>query len=113
MCRRWALGIALTSLVGKAIGQHRLDRAWRITRLTVAMTMSYMGLLSVIFLIWRHPLIALINDDPEVVAVGGKVMLCLVVFQLFDGLAIILNGALRERATPGGPRWSIPFRTGW
>jgi len=89
------VGQALTALVGKSIGAGDTERAKRETRMSVALTSVYMGVLSLTYGVFGARLIALFNDSPEVVAIGAKIMICAAVFQLFDGLAINYTSALR------------------
>ncbi len=89
------VGQAITSLVGKSIGAGLTDRAQREVRMGVLIALGYMGTLSIIFVFFGRSLIALFNDKPEVVRVGGWVMVCAAIFQLFDAVAIVINAALR------------------
>ncbi|UCF32592.1 MAG: MATE family efflux transporter [Phycisphaerales bacterium] len=89
------LGIALTALVGKSIGAGQPRRAVRETRIALAMTVGYMGTLSLIYFLFRRTLIGWFNDDPEIIRIGAQVMVCAAVFQLFDAAGITYNSALR------------------
>jgi MATE family multidrug resistance protein len=76
-------------------------RAWLGMRLTVA----YMGLCALGFVIFREPLVdVFVSDDlhqsdPESAAallrVGASVMIAAAIFQVFDAVAITISGALR------------------
>ena len=89
------VGMALTSLVGKSIGQNDPQRAIRQTRTTLLICGAYMGLLSLVFVLFRHELIALFNEDPEIITVGAGLMICAAAFQVFDAMGIIYTSALR------------------
>ena len=89
------MGMAVTSLVGKSIGQNDPHRAIRQTRLTLLMVGAYMGMTGVTFLVWRRSLIGFFNASPEIVAIGASVMICAAIFQIFDGMGIIFTSALR------------------
>jgi MATE family multidrug resistance protein len=54
-----------------------------------------MGAMGVAFFIWRERLVDLFTDDPEVIAVGARLMLWAALFQLGDGIQVVLAGALR------------------
>ncbi len=86
---------ALTAMVGKSIGDGTPERAMHQTQLATKLTLGYMGLLSITYLLFGKHLIALFNQDPEVVSVGGSIMMCAAVFQIFDALGITRDGALR------------------
>ncbi|MCP4249046.1 MAG: MATE family efflux transporter, partial [bacterium] len=89
------VGMALTSLVGKSIGQNDPQRAVRQTRTTLSICGVYMAALSLVFVLFRRELIGLFNDDPEIVAVGAGLMICAAAFQVFDAMGIIYTSALR------------------
>ncbi len=114
------MGIAVTSLVGKAIGRADKPQAVRFTRIVVSLTSGYMGLFSLIYLSGGSWLISLFNDTPEVVRIGGGVMICAAVFQLFDGLGICYSSALRGAGDTFWPsmlfvisHWVILIGGGW
>ncbi len=89
------VGMALSSLVGKAIGAGDPDLAVRHTRSAVLLTLVYMGGLSVLYLAAGGPLIGLFSDNEEVIRIGARVMICAGIFQLFDALGINYTFALR------------------
>lgn len=116
----YGVGHALAALVGKSLGAGDPNRAIREVRAAVALTLAYMGLLSIIYWVWGEELIAVFNPDPRVVEVGRKVMLCAAVFQLFDALGITYAGALRGAGDTFVPaammvasHWILVVGAGW
>jgi MATE family multidrug resistance protein len=105
------LSVATTALVGKYQGMGRSDlaasRAWLCTRIACA----YMGVCAAVFLLFPGPLMGLFIDGatpPEDVAalqeLGRKFLIATAAFQLFDGMAMVLSGALRgagDTTVPG------------
>jgi multidrug resistance protein, MATE family len=91
----FGIGMAISAIVGKAIGQGDLDAARRRTRLGRNVVIGYMGLMSLVFLVFRHPLIGLLNHDAAIIDLGAKVLICAALFQVFDGLTITYLSALR------------------
>lgn len=91
----FGLGSALSALVGKAVGQQDTALAMRYARICVAVLLSYLAPLSVVYFVFRSELIAWFNASPEVVAIGSSIMICAVIFQLFDGLLIAYHSALK------------------
>lgn len=94
--------IAVTAMVGKAMGMKRPDLAARRAYLGIGLTMGYMGACALGFLIFGERLIAVFVDkgtDPQTAAnilrIGAWVMVIAAVFQLFDAMAITISGALR------------------
>lgn len=89
------VGIAVSSLVGKAIGAGDPDRAMRYTKWAVWILLGYLGALSGVYMIYRADMIALFNPDPEIIRIGSAIMVCAVIFQMSDALGITYNAALR------------------
>ncbi len=93
---------AVNSLVGKYIGAGRPDTAVARARLGLALAVGYMTICGAAFLIFRHPMVSLFvgGDTPpeevaEIVAIGGRIMICAAIFQTFDAFGITYTGALR------------------
>ncbi len=104
------ISIATTALVGRYIGSGRPDVARRRAHAGVRAAMVYMGLCGLAFLIFRHPMVRFFVRPPEssdlspeqlsaqieqIVAIGGRIMICAALFQMFDALGIVFVGALR------------------
>jgi MATE family multidrug resistance protein len=103
------IGIATTALVGKYMGQSQPHIARRRAHAAVLVSLLYMSVCAVLFLLLREPMIHLFvtvlpqHDAPalaaeqtrEIIRVGGWVMICAAAFQLFDALGIVFIGALR------------------
>lgn len=96
------IGIAVSAIVGRAIGEGRPDLARRRARLGAAINVSYMGLMGLVFLIFGRELMDLFSDEIEVIDVGARLMVFAAVFQMFDALAITYSNALRGA---GDTRW--------
>jgi MATE family, multidrug efflux pump len=96
------LSIATQAVVGKAMGMKRPDIALERTKLALKITMGYMALCALVFVVFRGQLIGFfINSDtpPELreklIAIGSSVMIAAAVFQIFDAMAITTSAALR------------------
>jgi len=89
------VGQALTALVGKSIGAGDPHRAIRETRIAAVLISIYLGFLSILYGWFGPDLIGFFNADPEVMRIGGYVMIAAAVFQLFDALGTIYLSALR------------------
>lgn len=94
--------MAVTAMVGKCIGMGRHDLAAKRAWMGVAVSMVYMGLCGVLFILFREPMIALfINEETSaedaavVIRLGAMFMIAVAAFQLFDALAMTLSAALR------------------
>lgn len=103
------MGIALSALVGKSIGRKDPPRARRETRAAALMTLAYMGTLGLLYVLAPRWLIARFTQDAEVIRIGASIMMCAMVFQLFDALAITYMSALRGA---GDTFWPSAFSIG-
>jgi len=95
-------GTAVCSVVGHAIGQKRPDLALRRARLGMMLNGLYMGLIGLLFLIARTPLMQLLSADPAVIRIGAGVLIWAAIFQVFDAAGITYMNALRGA---GDTRW--------
>lgn len=98
------VGQAITSMVGRAIGAADPQRARRVARIGVILSFSYVGALSLLYLLERQRLIELFSTDARVIALGVKIMYCVALFQLFDVLGQVYYHALRGA---GDTKWSM------
>jgi MATE family multidrug resistance protein len=89
------IGMALTSLVGRAVGRKDPDQAVRLARIAIVGMVAYMGVLSLIYFLGRHTFVAWFNDNPQIVQIGAGVLICAAVFQVFDAMGVGYNSALR------------------
>ena len=109
------ISIAITAIVGRCIGSGQLDAARRRTHAAVIMAAGYMGACGLCFLVFRGPLIRVFVDvspglasagmrASDILAIGGRMMICAAVFQMFDAINIVFSGALRGA---GDTRWPM------
>ena len=89
------LGQALTALVGRYIGQGKTALAIQRVYEGLFLSLCYMTLMGLMYLILREPFMAFFNDDPTVIEWGKSILVCVALFQLFDGLNFTFSGALR------------------
>ena len=96
------LSIAVTAIVGRCLGMKRPDLAAHRTYLGLLITMAYMGLCAMAFILFRRWMIlqfVAASTPAETVqrllAAGSPIMIAAAVFQLFDAMAITISGALR------------------
>ncbi len=91
------LGIASAAAVsvGHAVGAGDGGRARRAGWLALALGVGFMLLAAVVYLGIPGPLVALYTRDPQVMALGSKLLLIVAAFQVFDGTQTVTTGALR------------------
>lgn len=96
------LSIALAAITGRYMGMRRPDLAEHRARVGVFVTVAYMGLCAVLFVLFREQLVALFLDEnldqqtkDLILGLGSTIMIVAAVFQIFDAMAIAISGALR------------------
>lgn len=99
------IGVATTALVGKYIGQGQPLLARRRAHAGLILGLIYMGCCGVIFYVFRYQMVQLFitvapaqeaaGDAQKIIDIGGKVMVCAAVFQLFDAVGIVYLSGLR------------------
>ena len=120
--------IAATALVGKYVGAGAPDTAVARARLGMFLSVGYMALCGVIFLVFRDPLIGLFISESEtseeqaqrIIQIGSSVLVAAAIFQTFDAIGILYNGALRgagDTVIPGIVTvvysWGLLVGGGW
>jgi MATE family multidrug resistance protein len=106
------IGMAATAMVGRSIGEGRKDLARKRLHQALAVTMAYMVICSLTFWLARYPLVEwFVRDDPvdptmaqRIIDIGVKLMICAAILELFDGVGLVYNGALRGA---GDTRWPM------
>jgi MATE family multidrug resistance protein len=81
--------------VGHAVGAGDPGRARRAGWLALGLGAGFMLLAAVVFLAAPGPLIALYTRDPEVMALGRRLLGVVAAFEVFDGIQTVSTGALR------------------
>src|SRR5262249_26337525 len=116
----FGISVAVTALVGRYIGMRRVDLAEKRANLGFMLCAMYMLSCGLAFFLFRHKLIGLFTDDPTVRAYGAKLLTFAAVYQFFDALYIVYNGALRGAGDTFVPavatavlNWSITVGAGF
>lgn len=96
------ISIAVSATVGRCMGMRRPDMAAHRAWLGLGLTLGYMGLCALGFVIFRERLVLQFvpkgmspEHVKELLTVGSGVMVIAAIFQLFDATAITMSGALR------------------
>jgi MATE family multidrug resistance protein len=109
-----AMGISMAAatLVGRYVGAGDSASAERSFRASVMLGAGLGVAIAGLFLAFPEPLIHLFTDDPRVIALGAPLLAMGALFQLFDAIGIIAEGALRGA---GDTRWPFLAHTlaGW
>ena len=89
----YGIGDAATTLVGQSLGAGRKDLAKRFAWITNAGGMILMTVLAVFMFIFAPQLMRLMSPDPEVVALGVKVLRIEAFAETLYGASIVAEGA--------------------
>ncbi len=106
----YGLSIAATTLVGQYIGSGEVHYSVKSGNSALRLGFYYTLLVAAVFLVFPERLVAIINSDPKVVAVGANIIRLAAVFQVCDGLGIVSNGCLRGA---GDTRWAMYIGVGY
>ncbi len=96
------ISVAITAMVGKCIGAKRPDLAAKRAWLGLGIAVAYMSTMGVLFVIFRERMVDLFidghtpaEDRAQILAIGTRFLIAAATFQLFDGVAMSMSGALR------------------
>lgn len=70
----YGMGDAATTLIGQSLGAHRKDLVRSFSRITMALGIGMMVVLAVVMWLIAPQLMSLLSSDPDVVALGAKVL---------------------------------------
>ncbi|HHW32113.1 MAG TPA: MATE family efflux transporter [Clostridiaceae bacterium] len=90
-----AFAVSATSLVGQSLGKKRPDMAQAYSRRTRRLGMVFSILLGLIFFFFGKQIVALYNNEADVIAQGAKILMLVALIQPFQSSQFILAGALR------------------
>src|SRR5690554_690409 len=89
------LGSAATVRIGNQVGR-RDPRNLKLAASTIfKLGVGWMGLAGLAILIFKEQLAGFYSTDPVVLALAGKMLIVVVIFQLSDGIQAVALGALR------------------
>jgi MATE family multidrug resistance protein len=89
------LGSAATIRIGNQSGRGDVRNLRMASRSLFVMTAAWMGFAGLIILLFRNTLAGFYSNDEIVLALTGKMLIVVVIFQLSDGLQAVGLGALR------------------
>jgi MATE family multidrug resistance protein len=106
------ISIAASTLVGRYVGAEDARSAKRSFRSSIQIGLLLSGGIAILFVAIPGPLLRIFTDDPAVVTLGRPLLAIGALFQIFDFLAIVTEGALRGA---GDTRWPLAVETalGW
>jgi multidrug resistance protein, MATE family len=99
----FGLASGTTIRVSHAFGQHDLPEVKRTILASLHLVVAFMGTMGVLFIVLRHYIPLLFTTDPAVIKVAATLLVVGALFQIFDGLQVVLLGALRGLADVKAP----------
>lgn len=91
----YGVGTAAQTLVGQYLGAGDVASARKSGWTATWISTAYMGVCGVVFFLIPAQLVALFSDDPDVIRVGERLIYWAALFQLTDGIQVVLGSALR------------------
>lgn len=106
------IGVAISTMVGKSIGENRPDLAYRRAWMGAALNTLYMGTLGLCFVLFGRTLMEVFSNEPAVIGLGTRLMIFAAIFQVFDAFTISYQNALRGA---GDTKWPaiVGASQGW
>ena len=106
------LSIAVCTLVGRYVGAIDPTLAMRSFHSGQKLTLVISGVVAALFIGLPGPLLRIFTDDPEVLLLGGPLLLVGAIYQFFDAFAIVADGALRGAGDTLAP-FFMRFALAW
>lgn len=101
------ISTATATLVGRYIGAGQPDRAAQRFRSSLVLGGTAGAAIALAFLFVPESLVRLFSNDPDVIALGTPLLTIGALYQLFDALSVLSDGALRGA---GDTRWPFVVR---
>ena len=90
-----AFAVSATTLMGQSLGKRRYDMAQAYTSRTRTVGFLFSLVLASIFILFGGNIVGLYNSNPEIVRIGGHIMLIVAFLQPFQSSQFIVAGGLR------------------
>jgi len=101
------ISIATTTLVGRYIGAGQLEYVSRSLRSSMLLGSLLAAIIAALFMLVPELLLGLFSTDPDVLRYGRPLLMVGALYQFFDAIAIVSDGALRGA---GDTRWPFVVR---
>ena len=90
-----AFSVSATTLMGQSLGKRRTDMAQAYCSRTRYVGFAFSILLALTFVFFGGNIVGLYNSDPEIIRIGGQIMLFVAFLQPFQSSQFIIAGGLR------------------
>lgn len=90
-----SFGIAASTLVGKSLGQKRVDRAETFIKETNRLALLSSVFFGLLFYFFGPKIVGLYTEDPAIIQMSGNIMKVIAIIQPFQASAFAISGGLR------------------
>lgn len=94
----FGMAAVTTIRVSHAYGEHDRSDLKRTIFASLHLVIAFMSLMGILFVVLRNHLPLLFTSDPKVVSIAASLLVVGAFFQIFDGMQVVLLGALRGMA---------------
>lgn len=90
-----AFGIAASTLVGRSLGEKRIDKAENFIKETIKLSLVVGIIMGVIFFLFGTTITSLYTKDPEIITRSESILKLMAFIQPFQAVTFVLSGSLR------------------
>ena len=90
-----AFAVSATTLMGQSLGKKRTDMAQAYCSRTRTVGFAFSIVLALVFIFFGRQIVGLYNSDPDIIRMGGTIMLFVAFLQPFQSSQFIIAGSLR------------------
>ncbi|HZK01225.1 MAG TPA: MATE family efflux transporter [Tissierellaceae bacterium] len=90
-----AFGIAASTLVGRSLGQERVDRADRFIKESNRLALISSAFFGLLFFFFGRTFVGLYTEDTSIIEISGNIMKIIAIIQPFQTSAFAISGGLR------------------
>ena len=90
-----AFAVSATTLMGQSLGKRRTDMAQAYCSRTRTVGFTFSLVLAAVFVFFGGTIVGFYNSDPEIIRMGGRIMLIVAFLQPFQSSQFIIAGGLR------------------
>ena len=89
------IGAGTTIFVSHEKGLNHIQQMRRTIYASLHLVVTFMATMGLLFILFRHELPLLFTTDPKVIVLSASLLIVAAMFQVFDGIQVILLSALR------------------